>query len=821
MLFELGQHRARSMTHRYRLIITALLLCHLLLASRAFTSQLPATNTAISGGAQTGEEVTIRSKSQEKDGDVYKLSGEAEINYRTFILTADEITYNSTTGDVLATGTVTFEGGPHDEHIEASRAEYNIKTETGKFYDVVGTIGARVRGKSVVLTTSNPFVFSGKLVEKNGRDRFIVSGGRVTSCRLPKPKWTFNAQKVDVRVGEDAKMYHSSFWLFGVPIFYFPYVQHPVENLGRQSGFLLPTIGQSSTKGTILGDSFYWAINRSMDATLGAEYYSKRGWAQHAAFRARPSENSYIDFNYTGVFDRGYGPDKVDQGGQNATLNAELALPYGFRGVASMEYLSSFIFRLAFSDTFTQAVNSEVKSVAFVTKSYDGYSFNSMFGRYQNFQSATRGDEIRILHVPTIEANTVDRRIAGSPVMWSFDGAVEGLSRSEPSFATANLVGRFDVHPRASMPLHFRGWNIRPEFGLRNTLYTQRLDTTGTTGTPIDDPTNRRALETSIEVRPPELSRIFERRVMGRQLKHTIEPQFTYRLATGVKNAAEIIRFDARDIFSSTNELEYSITNRLFAKQSGAVTECAQEGEIKPAETSQKSGAPGLTIAKPATEALPACGELASTRQVLSWEVRQKYFFDPYFGGSLVSGIRNVFTTTAELTGIAFLTQPRVWSPVVSRLRVAPTTQTDLQWNFDYDALNGRISASTVLADYRVGNIFFGGGHAFLNAPGEVLAPPSTVAELEKFNQFRLLAGYGHPNKRGVNVATNVGFDVNLNFVQYGAVQATYNWDCCGISVEYRRFALGSVRNENQIRFALTLANIGTFGNLRRQERLF
>jgi LPS-assembly protein len=152
MLFELGQHRARSMTHRYRLIITALLLCHLLLASRAFTSQLPAANSAFSGAAQTGEEVTIRSKSQEKDGDIYKLSGEAEINYRTFILTADEITYNSTTGDVLATGTVTFEGGPHDEHIEASRAEYNIKTETGKFYDVVGTIGARVRGKNVVLT---------------------------------------------------------------------------------------------------------------------------------------------------------------------------------------------------------------------------------------------------------------------------------------------------------------------------------------------------------------------------------------------------------------------------------------------------------------------------------------------------------------------------------------------------------------------------------------------------------------------------------------------------------------------------------------------
>jgi LPS-assembly protein len=52
-------------------------------------------------------------------------------------------------------------------------------------------------------------------------------------------------------------------------------------------------------------------------------------------------------------------------------------------------------------------------------------------------------------------------------------------------------------------------------------------------------------------------------------------------------------------------------------------------------------------------------------------------------------------------------------------------------------------------------------------------------------------------------------------------VQTAYNWNCCGMNVEYRRFALGSVRNENQYRFTFTLANIGALGNLRRQERLF
>ena len=38
-------------------------------------------------------------------------------------------------------------------------------------------------------------------------------------------------------------------------------------------------------------------------------------------------------------------------------------------------------FRLAFTETFTQAVNSEVKSVAFLSKSYRGYFFNTRVAR--------------------------------------------------------------------------------------------------------------------------------------------------------------------------------------------------------------------------------------------------------------------------------------------------------------------------------------------------------------------------------------------------------------------------------------------------------
>jgi LPS-assembly protein len=113
-----------------------------------------------------------------------------------------------------------------------------------------------------------------------------------------------------------------------------------------------------------------------------------------------------------------------------------------------------------------------------------------------------------------------------------------------------------------------------------------------------------------------------------------------------------------------------------------------------------------------------------------------------------------------------------------------------------------------------------GVGNAFLHAPGTILGPGQTPNDVE-FNQYRAVLGYGSQNKRGFSSAFTMGLDARLTQLQYGSAQITYNWDCCGFNVEYRRFALAQVRNENQFRFSFSLANVGSFGNLRRGERLF
>ncbi len=409
--------------------------------------------------------VIIDARECEETGKVYTLSGDVQIQFADYTFHGDLVTYDSATGDVTAKGNVSLDGGQRDIHISGSEGAYNLHSQTGKFYDVRGSTGARFKGRSVTLTSSSPLSFSGKLVEQTGPDEYVLHHGSVTSCELPRPKWTFTAAKIILRVGVSAHVYNTTFRLKGIPVFYLPYAAPPVERLGRESGFLIPNFGTSNTKGTVVGDSFYWAINRSMDVTVGGEYLSKRGWALQENYRYRPNEASFVNLSYFGVLDRGITTTSVNQagqtvsqtakqGGEDVKLNAETTFAHDVRGVASIDYLSSFVFRLAFTENFSQAVDSEVKSAAFLTKNLQGFSFNGFLARYQNFQSKNNDDVITILHAPGLEFSSVDRKIFGTPIYWSYDVDAGGLRRSQPGFVTPGVVGRADVDPEPK-PSHF------------------------------------------------------------------------------------------------------------------------------------------------------------------------------------------------------------------------------------------------------------------------------------------------------------------------------------------------------------------------------
>jgi LPS-assembly protein len=434
-------------------------------------------------------------------------------------------------------------------------------------------------------------------------------------------------------------------------------------------------------------------------------------------------------------------------------------------------------------------------------------------------------NSIRILHTPSVDASSVEQPIGHSPLFWSFDSSVGGLSRSEPGFHTSNLLGRFDLNPQISLPLKLRGWNLRPALTLHETYYSERF----VNGVTQDHGTNRRALEGSVEVRPPVLEKIFDRDYFGRKWKHVIEPRVIYRYVTGVNDFTNVLHFDERDILSDTHEVQYGFVTRLYAKRHRSPIE---ECQTPMTGLAVGAAAPEQTVPWERARSVESrpCAVAPLVKEVLRWEIAQKYFLDPTFGGAVIPGQRNVLTTTEALTGIAFLTGPRHLSPLISRLRIATGTHTDTEWDSDFDFQLNRINASTLLLNYNSGPFTFGAGDAFLQIPQTT--PPSvtegkcgpvtgTSQITCRFDQFRVALGYGGLTRRGFSAAASFGFDAETRQLQFATAQTTYNWDCCGITLEYRRYAIANVRNENLYRFTFSLANIVSFGNLRRQERLY
>ena len=114
------------------------------------------------------------------------------------------------------------------------------------------------------------------------------------------------------------------------------------------------------------------------------------------------------------------------------------------------------------------------------------------------------------------------------------------------------MDGLFDRRPGSARPITRRGCRAEEKVAV---------------GSAISDPINRNVFAGSMEVRPPTISKIFDRKLFGYVMKHTVEPRVVYRYQSGIENFGQILRFDQRDILADTNAVEYGVVNRMFAKK--------------------------------------------------------------------------------------------------------------------------------------------------------------------------------------------------------------------------------------------------------------
>jgi LPS-assembly protein len=841
------------MRPRNLVFITLLALCHLELGGQTLTNALPspsqsAANASVSSPAvpspddpgaslpddpgqevlpvaqpepapATGVPVQWDANHQNWAGDVLTLTGDVVFHYRDYILRADKVVYNQSTSELEAEGHLQVAGGPNDVLINADHGDMRLNMHTARFYNVNGSQGVRTAGHTVVYSTANPFLFSGRVLLQNGEGNYRIVDGSMTNCRLPRPDWRVISRAIDLSNGK-ASTSNSLFEFLGVPLFYLPYLRHPVDETGRESGLLIPVLSNSSIKGFIVGEQIYWVINRSMDMIVGSEYYSKRGWAPNGDFRYKGPGIDHLIVRWNALLDRGVeqqvgattttaaaqpadhlpgpvGYEPVNQGGVDMVALGRKDLTPQTRVAGIVEYLSSYVYRLVFNDNYSQAVSSEVASDLSLTHEYNGFIPSVALDRFQTFANSTNGAEARILHLPSLRYDVLDRPLSASPLYWGLGSSLSYLNRSEPRFHARN-VGRIDFYPHLSLPFAAGGWSVVPEAALRDTFYSisQIPDLTGArSGTPTisHDSLNRSDVEASVDIRPPAIERDFALTGWNRELRHVIEPELTYRFVGGIgAQARNVLLVDTTDIAANTNEVGFSLTQRFYLRPIGQ-QHCAPE-DVQPS---------GDCPSKP--------------REWASWQIAQKFFIDPSFGGALIPNRRNVFDSTLDLTGIAFLTSSRNFAPLTSRLRFEAIDNLRIEWDLDFDPKNGRLDSDNLFAGYSWGRTTVGVGHALLNAVDENGSAASTIQS----QQLQPFLSIGKPSGAGFNLAANAGYDFVLGQLQYGGAQATYNWNCCGLTFGYRRFQLGSVRDETEYLYSFTLANFGSVGDIRRSNSVF
>lgn len=851
------------MRPRTLVFITMLALCHLQLQGQMLTNALPPAGQGHAAGSgpsdqnpevqvalpsslpddpgqeilpvaqpepapATGVPVQIEAAEQTLVGNVWTLIGNVTIHYKSYVIHADKIIYNRATTDLKADGHVHVTDGPEGTVINASHGEMRLNAHTARFYDVQGSHGVAALGHSIVFATTNPFLFTGRVVLETGEGRYRIIDGSMTNCHLPKPDWRIIAHTISMENGE-ASTSNAFFEFLRIPIFYLPYLRHPVNTNGRQSGLLIPVLSNSSIEGYVFGEQVYWAINRSMDMVVGTEYFSKRGWAPNGDFRYKGQGLDHLTVRWNALFDRGITQtvstasppsgssqspsqgsgsvvtERVNQGGTDVSAFGRRDFSSETRISGIAEYLSSYVYRLIFDDNYAQATSSQVSSDVAFTHAHRGLIPSASLERFETFASTVNGDEVRLLHLPNLRYDILDRPLRSSRVYWGMGSSLNYLSRSEPGFHARN-VGRFDFYPHLSIPLVGGGWSMVAGGALRDTSYTisQHPDLTGANnGIPTisHDALHRGDIEASLDIRPPAMERDFVLPFGKQVLRHVIEPEFNYRFVGGIgPQARNVLLFDTADIATNTSEGGYSLTQRLYLRPGGGRS-CGQKD----------------------TKAAGGCA--AMPREWASWQVAQEFFMDPTFGGALIPNRRNIFNSTLDLTGVAFLTSPRNISPLISRLRFEAINNLRIEWDFDYDPKMGQFNADNLYAGYTVGRTTVGVVRAMLNAPDEPVSPNSPTLGTLKSQLLQPFLEIGKPNGKGLNLAFNGSYDFVQSVLQYAGVQAVYNWDCCGLTLGYRRFELGTVGavnpNYHEFLYSFTLANFGNIGDIRRWNSVF
>jgi LPS-assembly protein len=521
--------------------------------SAAVAASAAAPRTPLTGGAGnielSSDQATFGADGQAKlKGNVLVRQGERQIR-------ADEVQYDARDSSLSSAGHIDY----RDPVVHVSGAGGSYSASAGAEFKAAefNLIQRAARG-------------SARDMKLTPQGTISLRGVTFTTCPARDKSWQLKAAAItlDTRdrigTGRGAQVDFK-----GVPLMYLPWVSFPLGN-DRKSGFLFPSIGNTSYGGVALSVPYYWNIAPNADFTFQPVEYTRAGpdLGGDVRFLTR-TQRGELDWNYLPEDSSYHRSRSRVRFSDVAELTDDLRLSANAENVSDPFYFENF------------SLGPEGTSTAFVERraalSYRGTHW-TIDGEAQQFQTIDYTLPVNdrpYARVPRLAVSADYGLGAAGLVHYGLDSEVVDFQL--PAGATGVTGWRSDVRPAVSLDLTGPGFFLRPAFAWRATGY--QLEHLA--------PGQLRSPSRSLPVASLDTGLMFERDSgsHGRR-KLTLEPRILYvrvpfRDQDGLPvfdttlpdfNPVELFRtnrYVGADRVSDANQLSAGVTSRLLDARDG------------------------------------------------------------------------------------------------------------------------------------------------------------------------------------------------------------------------------------------------------------
>ena len=733
----------------------------LFLAESASAQPRPSSSNSVTRICRTAEVI---------NENTYHCVGDVELTMDDTTLFADEAWYFSEEKRAVAAGNVTYIQG--NNRISADRAEMDTETRLGVFYNAFGLASIQPQRPSAppiggfvapqLTGQDTDVIFFGETVEKIGPKKYKIRNGGFTTCVQPSPRWNLHAGEVVLNIDSYTLLKNAVFNVKDVPLFYLPILYYPTKEEGRATGFLLPTYGSSSLRGQQLSNAFFWAINRSQDATIKHDWYSKGDQGVSGEYR-------YVTLSGDGtietlVLNQPNSEFGLPSRTYNARGGANQRLPGNFRARARVDYFSSLATNQTLYSNLYDASNSRRSIGANVVGVWRGTSINGTFDRSEQFSSQTSSSLLGT--APRLTVSRGERPLyQNSPVYFAIGSDFVRYERETRNAEDVldSGVGRFDLNPQIRYP--FKRWQwftVNTTASWRTTFYDRSYLVSDLTR-PTDNSLFRQYVAVSANAVGPVFTRVFNTPDSGyaERFKHTIEPFFSVQRTTAINDYDRIIKTDSTDwVVGNSTNYSYGLNNRVYAKR--------------------------------------RVGTTTLTQEIIAVEIRQSYYTDARS------------STNDQQYNSTYNTVPTHFSPIALSARVTPSPMFDTTFRAELDSQYRQFRTTSLSAGYRKPRLQSSVGwsrrYFIEQVPGYNI--PDLLTHYLNLDTRLSTAD----NRFGSSYSTN--YDVVQSRFTQQRINGYYNAQCCGIAFEYQRYNYPSgafVPADNRFFMSFTLAGLGNF----------